>query len=424
MNILVLAAQVPATPSMPGSPRLYQFCRHLSGKHALTLIAENSQPARARLFEQDLTSHGVFRRVIHLPPRPSATWFRRQRHRILLACHMRTDLLYPDYHRQVLGLVESTLAALGPNTIVYVDGLQMTQYVPSGGEHQAIVDLHDCLSYLFSQQAQRETHLYRKLVSRLEAASVTRWEGALDKRFSVVIFNSPVDETLYRAQAPRARTMVIGNGVDTDYYMPPRTPVRSPVLLFTGVMDYGPNEDAVAYFCSEIFPQVRHTVPEAQFWIVGANPTARVHQLAEQPGVRVVGAVPDMRPYLQAARVFVSPLRVGAGMKNKVLAALAMRLPVVATPISLANIDVQHGIDVLIAEDADTFARHVTHLLRDDALAARVGERGRIVVSERYSWNQRAEQLEEVLVQLLGHDMHPGTPAVHAASRTKAESSY
>lgn len=424
MNILVLASRVPATPSMPGSPRLYQFCRRLSQRHDLTLIVGNPQPQQFDLYEQHPEMRTIFRQMISLPVPPPSTWFRRNQHRLMLASHLRTDLLYPEYHREVLRLVESTLVALGPNTIVYVDGLQMTQYVPRAGDHKAIVDLHDCLSYLFAQQERLETHLYRKLVSRLETASIARWEGALHKRFAVVIFNSSVDEALYRAQAPRTHTMVISNGVDTEYYVPSSAPARSPVLLFTGVMDYGPNEDAAAYFCSEIFPQVRHAVPEAQFWIVGANPTARVQQLASQPGVRVLGAVPDMRPYLEAARVFVSPLRVGAGMKNKVLAALAMRLPVVATPISLANIDVQHGSEVLVAGDADGFARHVTDLLRDDALAARLGERGRNVVSERYSWNQRSEQLEEVLVQLLGHGMHPSSPAVHAASRTMAGSSY
>lgn len=406
MNVLVLASQVPATPSIPGSPRLYQFCRHLSRNHVLTLLVKNSQPERARLFEDDSASHGLFHRVIHLPPPHPTTWFRRQHHRVILACHLRTDLLYPDYHRKLLDFVELTLRNLGPNTILYVDGLEMTQYVRSNTNPKAIVDLHDCHSYLLAQQVRLQAGMYRRFTLWLEKRSLARWEASLHERFAAVILNSSVDEAAYRALAPSGRTLTISNGVDTDYYAPAIESHRPPVLIFTGVMDYGPNEDAAIYFCREILPRVRQAISEAQFWIVGASPPPKVRDLAIQPGVRVVGAVSDMRPYLQSARIFVCPLRYGAGMKNKVLTALAMRLPVVATPISLANIDVKPGRDVLVADAPETFARHVIGLLQDEKRAARLAERGRAVISEEYSWKHRAERLEEILSQL-GAGEHP-----------------
>jgi glycosyltransferase involved in cell wall biosynthesis len=273
----------------------------------------------------------------------------------------------------------------------------MTQYVRNPRKRWGIVDLHDCLSYLGDQRARFEPRLVRKLASLLDNRSVARWERSLQNTFTAVVLNSAIDASVYRTLAPAARTVVISNGVDTEYYTPGNGLPRQPVLIFTGVMDYGPNEDAATFLCREIFPRIRREVAEAELWIVGPNPTPGLQSLAIQPGIHILGLVPDLRPYLQRATVFVSPLRYGAGMKNKVLTALAMRLPVVATTTSLANIDVQPGRDVLVADEPQAFAAHVTDLLRDTALAARLAARGRAVVVEKYSWKQSAAQLEDLI---------------------------
>jgi glycosyltransferase involved in cell wall biosynthesis len=395
--ILVVAPQAPATPRMPGSPRLFQFCRHLSRRHPLALIAGDPAPERRALFEADPEARSLFREVHYVRPPGEVSWLRRQAHRLHLASNLRTDLRHPEHHRAVRALVAERLERLGDGALLYADCLETTQYLPPTPPCPAVVDLHDCLSYLAAQRARRERRPRARLALGLERLSLARWERSLARRFQAVILNSEVDAGVYRRLAPDAHVAVISNGVDTDYYARSRPPEGRPVLVFTGVMDYGPNQDAAIHFCQDILPRLRRAGREVGFWIVGASPPAPVRALQRIPGVEVFASVPDVRPYLEAASLFVCPLRYGAGMKNKVLTALAMHLPVVATPTSLANIDVQPGRDVLVADEPAAFARAIIRLLDEPVLAARLAARGRALVVERYAWAQRGEQLERLL---------------------------
>jgi glycosyltransferase involved in cell wall biosynthesis len=162
-------------------------------------------------------------------------------------------------------------------------------------------------------------------------------------------------------------------------------------------MNYAPNEDAAVYFCKEIFPAVRARHPGAEFWIVGKDPTPTVQALSRQPGVRVTGGVPDMRPYLAEAGIFVCPLRYGAGIKNKILAALAMRTPVIATPVSVDGLDLADGREVLIGRDPREFGAKVSELVADPQRAQDLAKAGHRNVTQRYSWEVSARLLDEAV---------------------------
>jgi glycosyltransferase involved in cell wall biosynthesis len=168
-------------------------------------------------------------------------------------------------------------------------------------------------------------------------------------------------------------------------------------LVFTGVMDYGPNEDAAAFFAEAILPLIQERHPHVQFWVVGKDPTERVRALAARPGVHVTGGVPDVRPYLRSAGVFVCPLRFGAGVKNKLLAALAMNKAVVATRLSAEGLDLRDNRDLLIADAPAEFAAKVVQLMGDADLARQLGQTGQATVKEKYSWEHSARMLEDAL---------------------------
>jgi len=197
--------------------------------------------------------------------------------------------------------------------------------------------------------------------------------------------------------APAAHTLTIGNGVDTAFFSPAETEGDLRHLLFTGVMNYGPNEDAAIHFAESILPLIQQRQPEAQFWVVGKDPTAKVRQLSEHPGVHVTGGVPDVRPYLEQAGIFVCPLRYGTGVKNKLLAALAMQKPVVATRQSLDGLDLREHEDLLVADEPAEFAAKVVQLIEDPDHARRLATSGRAFVGDRYSWESSARTLEDVL---------------------------
>jgi sugar transferase (PEP-CTERM/EpsH1 system associated) len=407
LNILVLAGNIPATSRMPGSPRLFSLCRVLARDHRLFLLSHCSSPERRRSFAEDPAVTGVFHDVTILDEAPPPTWWGRQHHRLRLAPHFVTRYRSPSYHRAVVEIIRERLRMSGPAELIYVDGLWMTQYVAKSYGVPVVVDLHDSHTLLYQRLLAREQHLVRRLPLYLEGRSIARWERALSGFCDLIITNSTVDEAVIRRLEPSSRTVTITNGVDTEYFTPARPRLERPTLVFTGVMDYGPNEDAVLYFCQEVLPLLRRSLPEIEFWAVGPNPSPRVADLARVPGVHVTGRVDDVRPYVESAGVFVCPLRAGAGMKNKILAAMAMRRPVVATSLSLEGIDVRPDEHVLMADGAEPFAAQVLRLLREPPLADRLADQAYTLVTERYSWNARGESLDVLLRALGPSDSRP-----------------
>ena len=392
-----MAGNIPATSRMPGSPRLFSLCRGLARRHRLSLLAQCSSPDRLHSFSTDPAAAGVFQDVTVLPDPPVPTWWRKQVHRLRLAPHFLEEHRAPGYYRGVLDLIARRAAGPEPADLLFIDGLVMSQYAVAPHPVPVVVDLHDSPTLLYGRLLAMEQRLPKKLALYLETRSIAWWERRLGAACDLIITNSPVDEAVVRRAARTDRTMTIPNGVDTEYFAPGAGSTHRNRLVFTGVMDYGPNEDAVVHFCEQIFPLIRRAMPDVEFWAVGSDPAARVRDLAREPGVHVTGRVDDVRPYVQSAAVFVCPLRAGAGMKNKILASMAMRRPVVATSLSLEGLDARPDEHVLMADGAEAFAAQVLKLLREPPLAQRLADRAYGLVGERYSWNARGEMLEASL---------------------------
>ena len=298
---------------MPGSPRLFSLCRELSGKRELHLVARCLSDERRRWFVDDDAIRGSFASFTTLPnPPASAAWWNRQRHRVLRGAHFESRYLYPGYHQEIFGRVRS-LAASRRVEVVYVDSLAMAQYVEGDRTLPALIDIRDSLTRLTTRMMRAAGQRKKRLLLYLQSSEVAKREEALAKRFALVVANSPVDETAIpiRRLCPSTRTMVIENGVDTEFFKPDGTSADPRRLIFTGVLGYPPNEDAAVYFCRAILPLIRRQCPDTEFWAVGSEPTRRVQRLAEIPGVHVDG--PYVRPYLRSAGLFVCPLRSGAG---------------------------------------------------------------------------------------------------------------
>lgn len=226
-----------------------------------------------------------------------------------------------------------------------------------------------------------------------------RLQGMIARQFERFMF-APYQRTVVVSEAdrdelhginPALKIEVIPNGVDT-YHFRPRPTKRIPALLFVGNYEYAPNVDAALRLAREIFPAVQAQVPGVRLWLVGNAPTPEMRLLASD-AIRVTGRVPDVRPYLARAAAFVCPLRLGAGIKNKVLEALAMGCPVVATPISIDGIAVRHEYEALVADGAE-LPEAAVRLLRDEALRQKFSVNGRQLMEQHYSWASVAERYE------------------------------
>jgi sugar transferase (PEP-CTERM/EpsH1 system associated) len=397
MNVLVLTPNIPATSNMPGSPRLFNLCRYLARRHRLTLVTMSQSDARDQAYCDDPATVGVFERIIQLPNPPAAGWWGTQMHRLRQGVHFATRYRNPQHHAEQCRRVRDVFLE-GAFDVFYVDALVMAQYVmDSGLTRPAIIDLHDCMTLLFDRTTRIERDWRRKLALYLETRSMARLERSLSATFSTIITNSPVDEQFLKALAPAANTLTIANGVDTAFFSATRSGSDLRQLIFTGVMNYGPNADAANHFADHILPQIQQRQPDAEFWVVGMDPTESVQRLGERRGVHVTGGVPDVRPYLEQAGIFVCPLRYGTGVKNKLLAALAMGKPVVATRRSLDGLELRENEHLLVADEPAEFAAKVLQLIADPSQARRLAGCGKTFVGARYSWESSARAIEGVL---------------------------
>ncbi len=254
---------------------------------------------------------------------------------------------------------------------------------------------------------------------RREARTLLRYERRIAATFDASVFVSAREADLFKALAPEtaARVWGIRNGVDSGYFdpvlpSPAPYPLHDRPIVFTGAMDYWANVEAVTWFAKQVLPAVRAQNEEARFYIVGARPTPEVIELKRLPGVVVVGGVEDIRPYIAHAVLAVAPLRIARGVQNKVLEAMAMAKPVVATPQALDGIVCEVGREVLLAESAADFAAQVAALIErggDPALAC--AARARVVAD--YNWESNLRRFERLLEGApLDDDMNDTRPVM------------
>jgi polysaccharide biosynthesis protein PslH len=217
-----------------------------------------------------------------------------------------------------------------------------------------------------------------------------------------VLTVSEDDRQVFAEFADAAKLSVITTGVDTEYFAPTETPETPNTLVFTGSMDWLPNEDGVAYFMKEILPLIRRQTPEVALTIVGRNPSSRLKDLAAgTASAHLTGWVEDVRPFLSQAAVVVVPLRIGGGTRLKIFEAMGMGKAVVSTTIGAEGLPVIAGEHLLIADEPTEFARSTVELLRDTARRRSMGITAHKLVVANYSWRMVAQQFAEVLAEVV-----------------------
>ncbi|MCH8924404.1 MAG: TIGR03087 family PEP-CTERM/XrtA system glycosyltransferase [Planctomycetes bacterium] len=240
---------------------------------------------------------------------------------------------------------------------------------------------------------------WRRWLYGLEGRRVQRLEGRIAQRAKAITLVSEAEAELFRGVWPNDKTLGVPNGVDLEYFNPDAVqPVAERFdCVFVGQLDYHPNVEGVRWFCQNVWPEIIREHPGATFAIVGRQPVAEVQKLAEQPGVRLIGEVPDIRPYLAAATIAVAPLQIARGIQNKVLEAMAMGVPVVASPGALAGLDVTEDDHAVSAGTPSDWVSALLDLLPDVARRRRLAERGRQFVVRRHSWQSCLAPLVELM---------------------------
>jgi len=301
-------------------------------------------------------------------------------------------------HRAVQTTVADRLSS-GRFDVAVCDFLSASANFPARLPVPCVLFQHNVESSLWRRMAAVESNPLKKLSFAIESAKMTRYERATLGRFHHIIAVSEHDRQQMLQMNPASEITVVPTGVDTrKFNVAPASSARPPRVVFTGSMDWEPNIDAVEYFCSQIWPRIRKEFPEAIFQIVGRNPFAKVQRLASE-SVEVTGTVPSVAEYLEKASVVIVPLRVGGGTRLKIFEAMAMGKAMVSTSIGAEGLEVQSGRDLLLADNASSFADAVILLLRDAGIRRSL-EQAAVRLAAQYDWSHVVKQFAEVLRKL------------------------
>ena len=389
-GLLFLAHRLPYPPNKGDKIRSFHLLRHLARRYRLYLGAFIDD-ADDWQYADALAPYCEEIKLFALHPR-------RSKFKSLSGLLTGEALTLPYYRNAALLRWAAQRARDGSVTRGLAFSSAMGQFMPQGLT-RTVMDMVDVDSDKWTQYAPAQTWPLSWLYAR-EARKLGLWEARMAQRFDATLLVSDAEAALLQQRVPQAQAKITAfeNGVDAEYFSPEREypnpyAADARAIVFTGVMDYWPNIDAVSWFAKDIFPTIRKQVPDAQFTIVGSRPTPEVQNLARAPGVVVTGSVPDVRPYLAHAACAVAPLRIARGVQNKVLEAMAMARPVVATPQAAEGIRARAGVDFALAQEAAAFARAVVHpLLHGDAAMGRAARAGILV---NYDWERNLSAVDD-----------------------------
>jgi sugar transferase (PEP-CTERM/EpsH1 system associated) len=386
-GLLFLAHRIPFPPNKGDKIRSFHLLRHLSARYEIHLGAFVDDPDDWQ-YRDALQPYCASIKLLPLHAR---------RAKLASLTGMLTGeaLTLPYYRSRALKRWAADLARSGKVTRGLAFSSAMAQFMPTGIARR-VLDMVDVDSDKWTQYAPTQRWPLSWVYAR-EGRKLAEWEARVAQEFDATLLVSDDEAALLRQRAPAARHKIgaFENGVDAEYFSPTRdypNPYSPDVLgvVFTGAMDYWPNVDAVSWFAERIFPAVRQAVPAAQFTIVGSRPAEAVLALGRQPGVVVSGSVPDVRPWLAHAACAVAPLRIARGVQNKVLEAMAMARPVVASAQAAEGIRAEAGRDFILAQGEAEFAHAVIAQLQTTSNAAPA----RDCILAHYDWARNLSAID------------------------------
>ena len=299
--------------------------------------------------------------------------------------------------------IQKKFAGLRPDLII-VYSCNMAQFAEHFPDVPRIMHFGDLDSLKWPQYAERSS-MPLNWIYAIEAQRLFGYERHIAQVFSYALVHTEIEKHDFERLIPGVPVTVVGNGVDLDYFRSAGEAKKPASMVFTGVMDYRPNIDAVVWFCNEILPIVQTEIPAANFTICGSRPAPAVRRLAKRRGVMVTGWVADARPYLDRAEIFVAPLRMARGVQNKLLEALAMGLPCVASTAAWSGTMIADGEGIRATDEPMEFARHVVDLLRDGGRRAEMARRARAAAEANYHWGVQLSHLDQVIATVVSHPL-------------------
>ncbi|HMQ35209.1 MAG TPA: glycosyltransferase family 4 protein [Chloroflexaceae bacterium] len=393
MNILLLTNGIPYPPDSGPRVKTYQLIRYLATRHSVTLVSLGHD---ARELER-AAALAPFCAAVHIVPATSSPW--RSLRGAFGPLPRSVSRHESEALRALLARLVAEAAARGaPFDLVHADQLAMAPYAEALPLPR-LLDAHNALWTIKAREAEgRRWPL--SLPARLEAARLRAYEGRVCAGFDAVTAVSEEDRAALLAAGPARELTVIPIGIDGDALAPVRRAPEARAVLSLAAPGWPPNAEGIAWFAREVYPLVRRAVPDSHLYICGAQPAPELRALAEAtPAIDVTGFV-NPGPFLEQAAALIAPLRSSGGMRVMLPEALARGVPVVATSLACAGLDVVPGEHLLVADTPSAFADAVALLLRDHDLGERIGAAARRHALDRYDWRATCPAIDGVYARI------------------------
>jgi sugar transferase (PEP-CTERM/EpsH1 system associated) len=394
VRILWLKTELLHPVDKGGKIRTYNMLRELKRDHQVTYLTLDDGTATVA----DRALSGEFCDQMVCVPHSMQPKFTAGFYRELLL-NLFSPLPYAIKKYESLNMRNEILKQLGTNLfdVVICDFLAPAVNVPLNLSCTTILFQHNVEAVIWQRHHQVENNPFRKTYLYGQWRKMRRFERETCRRFDCVIAVSEDDRRQIEQDYSVKRVFDIPTGVDTDFFRPRNEETEPDALVFTGSMDWLPNEDAIRYFSDHVFPIIKQQVPKVTLTVVGRNPNQSLQELGNKdPSIVITGRVDDVRPYIERASVFIVPVRIGGGTRLKIYEAMAMEKPVVSTTVGAEGLPVKHGLELLVADTAEAFAESVVRLLRNRDFAGQIGQKAAKTVREHFSWRNVAEEFSRI----------------------------
>lgn len=395
MKILWLKTELLHPVDKGGKIRSYHLLKQLKNDHEVTYLTldDGAAPPNA-VADASEYCHDLIR-IPHATRKKFSAGFYAE-----LAANMASSLPYAirKYKSQEMTKSIEETTRKQEFDVIICDFLAPAVNLPAKLQTPVVLFQHNVEAEIWRRHYEVQTNAVKKRYLYRQWRKMQQFEKAACHRMDCVIAVSEADSQMMERDYDLQKVYHIPTGVDVDFFKPSsRISTRPNSLVFTGSMDWLPNEDAMQYFFNEIMPLVRHAIPDLHLTIVGRAPYPSLLELAQRDnGIAVTGRVDDVRPYIEEATAFIVPIRIGGGTRLKIYEAMAMEKPVISTTVGAEGLPLRDGVELLLADDPKAFADAVVKVLNDSQLANRLGKSSAELVRENFGWQRVSAQMADI----------------------------
>ena len=406
MKILWLKTELLHPVDKGGKIRTYHLLKQLKADHHITYLTldDGSAPANA-VADAAEYCHDLIR-IPHATREKFSVGFYAE-----LALNLSSSLPYAirKYKSEQMTRAITEATSKEHFDLCVCDFLAPAVNLPRDLKTPVVLFQHNVEAEIWRRHHEVQQNLVKRRYLYWQWRKMQRFERDACRRVDSVIAVSKADAEMMERDYGVAKVHDIPTGVDIDFFKPTNSAHPRPnSLVFTGSMDWLPNEDAINYFTQQILPLIRNSVPDVRITVVGRNPSGRLVELSERErAINLTGRVDDVRPYIEDAAAYIVPLRIGGGTRLKIYEALAMEKPTISTTIGAEGLNINNGADLLLADTPQDFADAVVRVLKEPSLAHQLGAQGAETVREKYGWKNVAAEFDQICRLALAKESRP-----------------